>query len=199
MHQGLRVLLVAGALFLASAANATILSFEAPLGLTGAQEIPAKVTPATGTGTATYDTTTFLLDVDLTWTDLLAPATASHIHIAASPGVNGPVAVDFVPAAFPNATSGTFSHTFDLSLSTSYGAGFLSSFGGNVNLARAAVIAGLIEGRGYFNIHNQINPGGEIRGNIALVPEPTSLALVGIGLVAAVARRRSIVAIVKRH
>lgn len=171
-------------------AGATILSYGTPLGLTGDQEVPVRITPGNGWASAHYDTTTLLLEVHMEWADLLAPAQAAHIHVAATPGTNGPVAVDFVPAGIPNTTSGVFHHTFDLASAASYGGTFLTSFGGDVNAARAAVLAGLADNRAYFNIHTSVYPPGEIRGNISVVPEPTSMALVGVGLAMAALRRR---------
>jgi hypothetical protein len=109
--------------------------------------------------------------VHLTWSDLLAPAGAAHIHCCPGPGVNGLVAVDFVPVGFPAVTSGTFDHTFDLDAAAIYGGAFLASFGGDVDAARDAVIAGL-------NIHTQLNLGGEIRGDIVqVVSGPGALIL----------------------
>ena len=43
---------------------------------------------------------------------------------------------------------------------------------------------------GYFNIDTAGNPGGEIRGQIAPVPEPVAMAVFGVGLVAMAGRRR---------
>ena len=174
-------------------ARGSTFNFVAPLGLTGDQEVPARPSPATGTGRATYDDATHLLDVHLTWTGLLSTPGAAHIHCCPGPGVNGPVAVDFVPAGFPDTTSGAFDHTFDLDLASSYGTGFLSSFGGDVDAARDAVVAGLIAGLTYFNIHTAPPlgfQGGEIRGDIVLVSSPATLVLLALGAAAVIARRR---------
>jgi hypothetical protein len=41
-------------------------------------------------------------------------------------------------------------------------------------------------GVAYFNIHTTLNPGGEIRGNLAAIPEPSTVVFVlsGLGLIA---------------
>jgi hypothetical protein len=50
----------------------------------------------------------------------------------------------------------------------------------------------LLAGNGYFNIHTSRNPGGEIRGQINVVPEPSTYLLMatGLGGLMLVARRR---------
>ena len=187
-----RALTMTGALLLPTAGSAATIVFTAPLGLTGSQEVPPTGSPALGTGDAIFDTVLLTLDVSLTWEDLLAPAVAAHIHCCPGPGDNGPVAIDFVPAGFPNSVSGIFNHTFDLTDAASYGGGFLASFGGDVDAARAGVLAGLVAGQAYFNIHTPppFFPGGEIRGDIQAVPEPSTITLLALGLGAAWRRRR---------
>ena len=72
-------------------------------------------------------------------------------------------------------------------------AGNATLSGGTTDAAQAALEAGLLADHAYFNVHTSVNPGGEIRGDIAPVPEPSTLALVGLGAAAllVLVRRRS--------
>lgn len=144
--------------------------------LTGAGENPPNA--STATGTALFSLTGDMLTIDITFSGLIGGnASASHIHCCAAPGTNAPVWVPF--AGFPNATSGTYSNTIDLST-------FIFSGGGT----EAALIAGLSNGTAYANIHNATFPGGEIRGQIIATPEPGTFLLLGTGTAAMLLLRR---------
>jgi hypothetical protein len=54
----------------------------------------------------------------------------------------------------------------------------------------AAQLNNLLTGHAYINFHTVQFGGGEIRGNIAVVPEPAALALLGVGATGLLARRR---------
>ena len=122
-----------------------------------------------------------LLSVNETYSGLVGgPAAAAHIHCCVPVGVNAGVAVPFT--GFPGTTSGTYMQTFDLTLASTYTASFVTASGGTAALAEAALIAGLNAGQTYANIHDAVYPGGEIRGQLAAVPEPTTAGLLLLGL-----------------
>lgn len=166
--------------------------------LSSAQEVAPPVvvvSPGTGFGTVTLDALQELLTVNMTYSNLLAPATGAHIHRGAI-GVNGPVAIDFPPNGFLlGLTSGSYSRVFDLSLASTYGGGYLTSFGGNVSAARADIVSNFLAGNSYLNIHSSARPAGEIRGQLQVVPEPSTYVLMATGLLTiggiAARRRRS--------
>jgi hypothetical protein len=113
-----------------------------------------------------------MLTVFETFSGLTAPASAAHIHCCEPPGTAGPVVVPFT--GFPATTAGTFSETFDLST---------FPFGGG--LTEATFVAGLESGLAYVNIHDANFLAGEIRGQLELAPEPSSLLLAGTGILGA--------------
>jgi hypothetical protein len=75
--------------------------------------------------------------------------------------------------------------TVDLTLAATYNAPFITQEGGTVALAEAGLITALNSGNTYANIHNPTFPGGEIRGQIQVTPEPSTLLLFSTGLIAA--------------
>lgn len=149
--------------------------------LSGANESPAVVTPATGFTTVSLDTATQLLTIDLTFTDLTTPTTAAHIHCCVPAPGNTGVATT-VPAfpGFPiGVTSGTYDGVLDLTQAASYNPAFITANGGTVASAEAVFVTNFENGMTYLNIHTMQNPGGEVRA--FLTPEPGSLALLGSG------------------
>lgn len=158
--------------------------------LMGTNEVPSN--PSTATGFVSMSLSGNFLSVSLSWNGLLGPATAAHIHCCVAPGSNVGVAVGF--AGLPNTTSGNYRHMFNLSDSFTYTSSYLNGLGGGtVAGAEAALIDGLNSGRAYVNMHNIEYPGGEIRANVVVTPEPGSIAMLAFGMcaLAAAVRRRS--------
>jgi hypothetical protein len=184
---------------LALCASVQAQSYEAFLD--GLQEDPVVVTPGTGYGTAVFNPATNLLTVGLSFSGLTGTTTDSHIHCCFGeptdppPGTTAGVAVGFTAHGFPiGVTSGNFNANIDLLNAANYTAGFITESGGTAAQARdrllAAMVPGATTGGAYFNIHSTFRQGGEIRGNISLVPEPASVLLLACGLVGICAARR---------
>jgi hypothetical protein len=130
------------------------------------------------------DITAQTMEVIVSFSGLLAPTTASHIHCCTPPGTNAMVATG-VPTflGFPlGVTSGSYDHVFDLTQASTYNPAFVTAHGGTVSGAEIALIAGLQGGQAYLNIHTTQFGGGEIRGFLNAVPEPSTLLLLGAGL-----------------
>src|SRR5258705_6385313 len=133
--------------------------------LTGA---PANTSP--GSGDATFSLAGNKLTVSVPFSGLTAGTTAAHVHCCTTTPLSGDAAPATPVPSFPGfpagVTSGSYSHTFDLSLASSYNPAFVKANGG-VAGAKAAFIKGLNGGNAYLKIHTKAFPGGEIRGFIA--------------------------------
>lgn len=105
------------------------------------------------------------------FTDLTGSAVAGHIH--------GPTADPSNTSFFQNA--GVLIGLDSLGGWTTGASN--GGFTGTINLT-AGQVTSLLEGRLYVNVHTSTNAGGEIRGQLVAVPEPSTLILgaAGIGM-----------------
>jgi hypothetical protein len=157
--------------------------------LTGANEVPPSGSPGTGLATVVLDPVANTLHVDVAFSGLEAGTTAAHIHCCLpSPGATGVnVGVATTVPAFPGfplgVTAGTYSHDFSLLDSSTYNPAFITTHGGTIAGAEAALVAGIQNTETYLNIHTALFPNGEIRGFVA-TPEPATLFLLSTGVLA---------------
>ncbi len=163
--------------------------------LSSANEVP--VNPSTGSGlaTVTLNDARTIITIAAFFSGLTGTTTAAHIHCCTgAPGVNSGIAIE-TPSlpGFPlGVTSGSFTNDFDLLDANNYNPPFVAANGGTAEGARDALVAGLFARTAYFNVHTAFRPGGELRGNLAAVPEPASwlMMVMGFGLAGAALRRR---------
>jgi uncharacterized protein (TIGR03118 family) len=146
-----------GFLRLQAQATNTVLPFTVLL--SGAAQIPAANTTATGQGTLTIEGSN--LTYNISFSGLSGPATAAHIHAPADATNTAGVAIPFAVAS---ATSGTISGTTNLT---------------------PDLLADIVNGMAYVNVHTANNPSGEIRGQI--VPLRIAMSLNGAAEVPPVA------------
>lgn len=119
------------------------------LPMSGAQEIPAVATSATGTIDADYNRLTRTLSYKLTFSGLTDSAVAAHIHGLGEAGVVAPVVQTFT---FPRRKEGSYSSTLLVD---------------GVKIKEEDILAG----RYYINIHSKAYTGGEIRGQLILTKQ----------------------------
>lgn len=164
--------------------------------LTGLAENPSNASAGLGSAVVTFDLDLMTMRLQTTFAGLTGLVTASHIHCCALiPGVSNAGVASQTPsfAGFPlGGSSGAYDHTFDLALASSYNAAYVTANGGTLDSALAALLAGAEAGQAYLNIHSSFRAGGEIRGFLVPVPEPSSYALLlsGIALLGWAARRQ---------
>ena len=145
--------------------------------------------------TLSFTATIFNIDVTGTQTaDVNDNLTAAHIHASSNPG--------FLPPATAGVVWGFFGAPFNDnnpndSVATPFATGVGGTFSGKWDLPEgnnttlAAQLPNILAGRSYMNFHTTQFGGGEIRGAITPVPEPSTMMLLSGGLaILARARRR---------
>jgi hypothetical protein len=150
-------LVIAGAftLLFSAQAQAQTLTFTATL--SGSNEAPpVAATGAGGFATVTLDLTAQTLSWVVDVFNLPSGVTAGHIH-AGGVGVAGPVVVNFT---VPTSASNDFRIT-----GSARPADVVARQPQGVNTWEDLVQA-MMTGHTYVNVHSQVNPGGEIRGQL---------------------------------
>ena len=113
---------------------------------------------------------------------ITTPSTLAHIHGPAPAGIATGILYNLGGSVVPlGVTSGSINGSVTL---------VTMSIPGYANYTVAQQVADLNNSMFYVNIHNSTFTGGEIRGQIVPVPEPSMWAFLGLGALAAVLRVR---------
>jgi hypothetical protein len=144
--------------------------------LTGSEEVPVVSTEARGDFRGRINRAAQTIDFELTYSGLQGTVTQAHIHVG-QPNVNGVIVIwlcDSDSSPSPIATTppcgspdfsvtGTIAAT-DVVVSTAGGA---APFPQQITDGELdEVIAAIRAGNAYVNVHTNLSPGGEIRGQI---------------------------------
>lgn len=155
-------------------AHATVWQFA--ISADGGQVVPGSSSTGTGVGTMSYDDSNNFFTLDMTMTGIAAPGALDITSTTLYMGAQG--------------QAGT--QIDDLSVLCNW-------FGSNGNYQLFAPVfyvfpqqheQDLMNGNVFLQVNTNANPNGEIRGQFTPVPEPATLAILGLGALAALRRRR---------
>jgi hypothetical protein len=165
--------------------------------LSGPNEFPPNASPGTGFTQVDFDTTLHTMRVQVTFSGLTGTTSAAHIHSPIPDPPANPLAgvATQLPSftGFPlGVTAGVMDQTFDLTLASSWNPTYITNNGGTPASAETAFLSQVAAGKAYLNIHTSTFGGGEIRGFLTPVPEPTAVALLAAGAVGLILGRRAL-------
>jgi len=139
--------------------------------LRGLEEVPSISTLAQGFFLGTLNASGTALDYTVVYFDLQGTVTQSHIHIA-QPGVNGGIVLFFctnlaAPAGVPAPPSCTTLPGINSVSGTLTAANVITQAAQGIGAGEfAEVVRAIRAGHAYANVHTDLFPGGEIRGQI---------------------------------
>lgn len=175
---------------LALPAGAAIIQFDLQ-GTAGFGLLPGNEPGSIGGGTGgeigagiSYDDILKQLTLNVGWgssqgfTDLSSASNNAHIHVTAN--------------NFGNGGAGNFTQTGGVVISLTRSSALATGgiFTGQPITLTAPQEADLLNTKYYINIHTATNGGGEMRGFLTQVPEPSSLGLLALGLTSLTSLRR---------
>ncbi len=187
------LMLSVGLLCAGTLSQAAVTSYGATL--SGSAEAPANLSPGVGSVLVDIDDVLNTMRVRAVFSGLEGNTTAAHIHAATTVAGSGTAGVATTTPSFVGfplgVTSGTMDVTYDMTLASSFRAAYITANGGTPLSAFTALKTAIADGKAYFNVHTAAYPGGEVRGFLSVVPEPSSLVLSGVtGVFLALRRRR---------
>jgi len=122
------VALFAAAVFFAGATPGAFGQAVYTTTLSGPAAVPPNASAAVGSATITYFPATSMMTVSMSFSGLSSIATAAHIHCCTTSTMN--VGIATPTSGFPGfpagATWGTYEHTFDMTLASSFNPGFVT-------------------------------------------------------------------------
>jgi hypothetical protein len=166
----MKILAILTALVIASAVPTAAIAKNVRATLTGYEEVPAVSTVATGEFRGKISNDEQFIDYEWSYSGLQGTVLQAHIHVAQR-GVNGSIVIWLCgtasnpgPAGTPTCTPGSGSFT-----GTITAANVIAGATASQQLAAGEldeVIAAMRAGVAYVNVHTNLSPGGEIRGQI---------------------------------
>ncbi len=180
------------ALSIATQAGAEILEWRFAITPEQVKNADTSASDGSGQGHVVVDTDAETITVEISWSNLLGSLTKLHIHGPATEDEsNGQHLVEYFNSAQEVADAGLDGHNDTLMDSNRVLVKILDhDFPGVAPSFKPKHIIAIMEaGFAYVNVHTTQFPMGEIRGNLGLpIPEPTSLAWIGLGVSAIFSR-----------
>ncbi|MBL8048314.1 MAG: CHRD domain-containing protein [Chthonomonas sp.] len=185
-----KVFLFFGVVQVAGLAQANLYFFTGTL--RGATVVPANSSTGTGHVFIVVDTSIHTMRIRLNFAGLAGNTTGAQIHDSNGNATNGLAATEAPSfSGFPlGVQSGSMDMTYSLAQSSTYNPAFIAASGGTTFRAYHQLLGRMLAYRAYFNVRSSAFTGGELRANLAPVPEPGMFSAWIAGAALLLCRRR---------